>query len=195
MGDFNVNLISYQNHHLTGQFLDRMYCNMFFPLITRPSRITSHTATLIDNIFVNNFFERSRSGLLFTGISDHLPFFSIHSDNTPVSQSRQDPLFIRDKNPNNIPTFVEKLEGVDRSSIKACDEPNIAYKCFHEMYTKIYNDWFPLKKANRKQRRFNKPWLTKALLKSIKRKNKLCKNIFKFQQRTMVHSTRHTRTN
>ncbi|CAH3040926.1 unnamed protein product, partial [Porites lobata] len=48
MGDFNINLINYQNHHLTGQFLDGMYSNMFFPLITRPSRITSHTATLID---------------------------------------------------------------------------------------------------------------------------------------------------
>ena len=50
MGDF-----------LTSQFLDGMYSNVFFPLITCPSRITSHTATLIDNIFVNNFFERMRS--------------------------------------------------------------------------------------------------------------------------------------
>ena len=42
-------------------------------------------------------------------------------------------------NPNNIPTFVEKLEVVDWSSIETCDEPDIAYKRFHEMYTKIYN--------------------------------------------------------
>ena len=159
MADFNINSINYQNHHLTGQFLDGMYSNMFFPLITRPSRITSHTATLIDNIFANNFFERSRSGLLFTDISDHLPVFSVHSDNVnkSVNRCQQDPFFIRDKNPNNIPTFVEKLEVVDWSSIKTCDEPDIAYKRFHEMYTKIYNDCFPLKKASRKQRRFKKP--------------------------------------
>ena len=55
-----------------------------------------------------------------------------------------------------IPTFVEKLDVVDWSSIKTCDEPDIAYKRFHEMYTKIYNDCFPLKKATRKQRRFKK---------------------------------------
>ena len=68
------------------------------------------------------------------------------------------------------------IEVVDWSSIKTCDEPDIAYKRFHEMYTKIYNDCFPLKKATRKQRRFKKPWLkTKALLKSIKTKNKLYK--------------------
>ena len=50
MGDF-----------LTSQFLDGMYSNVFFPLITRPSRIASNTATLIDNIFANNFFEHLRS--------------------------------------------------------------------------------------------------------------------------------------
>ena len=85
MGDFNVNLMKYQHHHLTGQFLDGMYSNMFFPLIKRPSRITSHAAVLIDKIFVNNFFDRLRCSLLFTDISDHLPIFSIHSDNTPVN--------------------------------------------------------------------------------------------------------------
>ena len=104
---------------------------------------------------------------MWTPLRNYLPVFSIHSDNvnTSVNRCRQDPFFIRDKNPNNIPTFVEKLEVVDWSSIKTCDEPDIAYKRFHEMYTKIYNDCFPLKKATRKQRRFKKPWLkTKALL-------------------------------
>ena len=38
-----------------------------------------------------------------------------------------------------------------------------------------YNDCFPLKRVTRKQRRFKKPWLTKQLLKSIKRKNNLYK--------------------
>ena len=100
---------------------------MFFPLITRPSRITSHTATLIDNIFVNNFFERSRSGLIFTDISDHLPVFSIHSNTTLLNRCRQDPVFIRNKNPDNIPSFVEKLKNVDW------------YKRFLELYSGIYN--------------------------------------------------------
>ena len=175
MGDFNVNLMNYQHHQLTGQFLDGMYSNMFFPLITRPLRITSHTATLIDHIFVNNFFERSRSGLIFTDISDHLPVFSILSDSTLVNRCRQDPVFIRDKNSDNIPSFIEKLESVDWSPLKDFDEPNTAYNRFLELYSGMYNDFFTLKRVTRKQRRFKKPWLTKALLKSIKRKNDLYK--------------------
>ena len=57
MGDFNLNLMNHQSHSATGEFLDALYSNMFFPLITRPTRLTSHSATLIDNIFVNQFFE------------------------------------------------------------------------------------------------------------------------------------------
>ena len=51
MGDFNLNLMNYQSSTKTGEFLDSIYSNMFHPLISHPSRITSHTATLIDNIF------------------------------------------------------------------------------------------------------------------------------------------------
>ena len=53
---------------------------MFFPLITRPTRITSNTATLIDNIFTNNIDDQFYSGLLFTHISDHLPIFCVNHD-------------------------------------------------------------------------------------------------------------------
>ena len=55
MGDFNMKLINFQHHHTTGEFLDGLHSNLFFPTITRPSRITSHTATLLDNIFMNTF--------------------------------------------------------------------------------------------------------------------------------------------
>ena len=55
MGDFNLNLINFQHHPNTCEFLDGLHSNMFFPMITRPTRITSHTATLVDNIFAKNF--------------------------------------------------------------------------------------------------------------------------------------------
>ena len=50
------------------------------PLITRPTRLTNSTATLIDNIFTNDFIdiEQSMTGLFITDISDHLPIFYIN---------------------------------------------------------------------------------------------------------------------
>ena len=79
MGDFNMNLLNYENHHPTNNFLETLYSYSLTPLITKPTRITENTATLIDNIFTNNSLSGRRhlSGILYTDISDHLPVFCI----------------------------------------------------------------------------------------------------------------------
>ena len=77
MGDYNLNLLNYENHQFTSEFLDIMYSCMFVPLISRPTRITSNTATLIDNIFSNNLENHAFRGLFFTDISDHSPVFTV----------------------------------------------------------------------------------------------------------------------
>ena len=53
LGDFNVNLLNYDEHNQTNEFLDSLASNSFLPLILQPTRITSHSNTLIDNIFSN----------------------------------------------------------------------------------------------------------------------------------------------
>ena len=52
LGDFNVNLLNYE-HNQTNEFLDSFSSNSFIPLILQPTRITSHSNTLIDNILSN----------------------------------------------------------------------------------------------------------------------------------------------
>ena len=145
MGDFNLNLMNHQCHSVTGEFLDALYSNMFFPLITRLTRITCHSATLIDNIFVNQFFDRSRSGLFFTDISDHLPIFSIHF-NTSISASNET-VFIRDVNQVNTTKFLSHLERIDWSQYATFDDPNNAYNSFFKQYSTAYDSCFPLKKT------------------------------------------------
>lgn len=54
-----------------------MYSNSLFPVIIKPSRITTDTATLIDNIFTNKIDSKIVGGLLINDISDHLPVFAI----------------------------------------------------------------------------------------------------------------------
>ena len=47
IGDFNINLLNHDSHGLTGDFYDLMTSNSFLPLISRPTRITATSATLI----------------------------------------------------------------------------------------------------------------------------------------------------
>ena len=64
MGDWNLNLMNHSYHQATGEYLDLMFSRMFFPLITRPTKITSHkVASLFDNIFTNEPLDAEKSSL------------------------------------------------------------------------------------------------------------------------------------
>ena len=53
-GDLNIDLLKYEKHKGTRDFLNALFSLGMFPLIDRPSRITEYSATLIDNNFSNN---------------------------------------------------------------------------------------------------------------------------------------------
>ena len=76
-GDFIINIVNADSHVPTNDFTDLMYSNGFYPLISKPTRITSHSAALIDNIFSNGLDNHKFSGILWSDISDHLPIFQI----------------------------------------------------------------------------------------------------------------------
>ena len=65
----------------TGEFLEitDVFKNVY-PLITRPTRLTSNRTTLIDNTFTNNLNNFSVSGLMFCDISDHLTISTLLLD-------------------------------------------------------------------------------------------------------------------
>ena len=74
MGDFNIDLLKYDMHGESSDFLDAMYASFLLPYINTPSRViphSTHSKTLIDNIFSNMIEDSSVSGNLVTTISDH----------------------------------------------------------------------------------------------------------------------------
>ena len=75
--DFNVNLLNYNEHNQTNEFLDSLASSLFIPLILKPARISSNSNTLVDNIFSNVIDPDIISGNLTASISDHLPQFPI----------------------------------------------------------------------------------------------------------------------
>ena len=76
-GDFNVNFLNHGQHHLTDNCLDILHGYGLYTLITQPTRITIHSATLLDNIFTNVPFNNAKSGVIINDISDHLPIFAV----------------------------------------------------------------------------------------------------------------------
>ena len=64
LGDFNLNLLNFETHLDTREFIN-IFSSYFYSLdIIKPTRITYHSATLIDNIFVNSLAHHTISGNL-----------------------------------------------------------------------------------------------------------------------------------
>ena len=76
LGNFNINLLSQNDHQPTNDFLDSLPSNFFISYILHPNRVTSYSKTLIDNIFSNFISPDIISGNITATISDHLPQFS-----------------------------------------------------------------------------------------------------------------------
>ena len=54
MGDFNINLLNYDHHTETRDYVDTMFSNTCLPVSTKSTRITPTSATLINNIYSND---------------------------------------------------------------------------------------------------------------------------------------------
>ena len=48
---FNVNLLNYECHNDTNDFINTMISHYLLPYILHPARVIDHSATVIDNIF------------------------------------------------------------------------------------------------------------------------------------------------
>ena len=171
MGDFNINLLECERHIPSSEFIETLYSFSIFPLITKPTRISDNSATLIDNIYFNDISTVSTfNGILFTGISDHLPIFSINYKSKISIESTVHKARIFSQ--KNIDKFKNSLQNVDWSGIINNDNGRNAFSEFYSIYCRLYNKSFPLKVI--KNNYYNrKTWLTEGIKKSIKIKNKL----------------------
>ena len=76
-GDFNLNLIQYQNDDNVNNFLNLMLHLNMTPTIYRPTRFSAQNATLIDNIFTNINLDSVETSIIDYDISHHLPLLFI----------------------------------------------------------------------------------------------------------------------
>ena len=54
MGDFNIDLLKCETSHFIHTFLLNLQSCYLIPTVDKPTRVHRASATLIDNIFVNN---------------------------------------------------------------------------------------------------------------------------------------------
>ena len=176
MGDLNLDLLKQDRHHDTSAFIDIIYSNGFVPVITKPTRITEHSQTLIDHIYTNTDLTtpnyKHRQGILRTDISDHYPVFYLMLKPNSSKNDNENYYIAREINPTNIAQFCAAIEEIDWQCVTTESDSQAAFTIFHEQLMNKYNASFP-KKRYKKSYHNRKPWLSSTLKECIKRKNKL----------------------
>ena len=181
-GDFNIDLMKYETHNGTKRFLDCMYGLGLHPLIDRPSRITTHSCTLIDNIFTNQINHSIRSGLLINDITDHLPIFALC--NYEIENKKDDPVkYVRNLKNENVSLLIESLSQELWNNVLQSDDVNVAYINFIETFSKLYNLHCPVKKSHAKGIS-KKPWITNGLKNACRKKNDLYRSFLRERTQT-----------
>ena len=160
IGDLNIDFFKCHVHKPTLAILDTIYTYNVFPLITKPTRVTETTATLIDHILINNINIASEltQGILCTDILDHYAIFHIAGNikydamNTPTTR------LIRDMRQCNINKFVNDMQIVEWTPVTNKSDTQAAYSEIHTILCEKYNKYFPYRKLNKPYYN-NKPWL------------------------------------
>ena len=128
------------------------------PNIDKPTRVHKNSASLIDNIFVNNPEQVLISGNLITDVSDHFSQFCILTSTRDKIKRKQ--IKKRDLSHFNPDSLNSDLATIDWSCIIKTHANNVdeLFSTFYRNFNKIINKHAPIKTlSQRRIKQFSKP--------------------------------------
>lgn len=181
--DSNLDLLKASNHAPTSEFLNQMLCHSLYPAINKPTRITEHSATLIDNIFTNCLPDKIDSCIIYNDISDHLPVVARIEINC-VKQKTSRVIKHRIFDHISIDNFISSLNSKSWEDVYNIvnneHDVNKAYNSFLYSYKILFDQHFPEKTIKQSYSMTpRQKWMTKGLMKACITKAKLYKKYLK----------------
>ena len=144
-------------------------------VVTLPTRVTNNSSTVIDHIITNDLNHQVTPRVIRSSMTDH---YVVACKISKFKASRKQvaaPLY-RDKSKFNNNVYNEdlfgKLESLFRINFPLnCDNFDLIFDQFVEIISTTINKHAPQKRMSRKQARLAmKPWITKGILLSIRKK-------------------------
>ena len=131
--DHNLDLLKCNSHAPTQKFLDILLVNELLPTITRPTRITQQSATVIDNIFTSKILQRNfDSALIINDMLDHLPIVTLFKQ-TKITDKSPIEFESRRVNEDKINQINQKLHDVDWNENLNSNDCNTNFSKFCEL--------------------------------------------------------------
>ena len=177
VSDSNVDLLKYGDFSGATQLVDRFSEYGFVPTISKPTRITDHTISLIDHIFTNNCQAITKSGVVTETLSDHLAVFvTVLLDPNKVNCKLQEDELQQENyviNDTNLANFKHEITTTDWSFLTELHSADDKFDSFEKKYRESYERNFPKKLKTPQKRKTDKVWILPWLQCACDRKNKM----------------------
>ena len=127
--------------------------SFFHPYILQPTRITDHSATLIDNIFFNSLEHFTISGNVIYDFTDHLPNFLILNKFSLLPTNVE--IFRRDYSKLNESCLVNEIQSVNYNwhDFLSTNNPSSStlFDIFYIKLSDIIHKHIPVKQLSKRE--------------------------------------------
>ena len=178
--DHNLDLLNIEKHKPTQDFFNMNIDNQLFPTITKPTRITATTATLLDNLLVNLALNQDYvSGILVNDLSDHLPCLLVLKG---IRFEQKEPVTVvyREMTDDNIQKIKEELSNKEWNLILNSENVDDNFNTFHtQLQNTITRNTTEKRITIPHKQRLRESWMTQGIKKSTTHKLHLYKQTLK----------------
>ncbi len=172
MGDFNIDLIKCNSNPRSVEFLDLLFSFGLLQIVTKPTRCTDNSASLIDHVITNQSAPSFSSIILTTKISDHFPVIYFPLSKLHIEKPKN--FTSRNFSHENMVKFENSIASIDWSFVRDENDAQSSYNVFFDLFHNLYSLHFPLKTIKFNQNVHSlEPWMSPAILISRKHKLKL----------------------
>ena len=187
MGDFNIDLHLNKNDHVANTHISVLQCIGLEQIISSPTRVSQTCSSLIDHIYTNMDISNIREGTLIADLSDHFPVCAIFFYNIRITKANASQIKFRSYKRYQLVDFHRDLANAPWDTIYECADVNDAYSKFSFLFIAICDKHAPLVNKT-KGKHVHKPWLTKAIKKSIKSKHRMYSKLVKSGPNPELHT-------
>ena len=152
MGDFNINLLRYNEDHSCTDFLDQFYSCSLILGITSPTRLTPWSKALIDNIFSTDTAKEVVAGNILTTLCNHLAQFFLFSIKRTKLESKASN-YCRNFKRFNPKVFLLDLQNINCHATLNINKENVddSFDWYLKIIEILLDTYAPIKKTIKKK--------------------------------------------
>ena len=186
--DHNMDLLKTHLHPQTNEFLEINLKRNLLPTISKPTRITTKSATLIDNIFLSTKLQNNiESNIIMNDMSDHLPCLVVIKNQRKCMKESKT-IISRLLTDNNLDKINEELANINWDKELTSDTIEEDFNKFHNKLCAIIDTYAPEKKRKISAKKLvQDPWITKGILTSLNKQRKFYLQMLELKTETSTN--------